>query len=437
MKGEIKCDSLCHAEISSKHLNTLYPIPENIIAKAHIKSIAQYNEFWQNSINKPEEFWGKLAKQELDWIKPFEKVLEGEFTNGECRWFSDGLINASYNCLDRHINAGKADKIAIFWEPDDEDIANEHMSKKTYSYNELLQEVSRLSNWLLMDAGMVSGKDVVTIYMPMIPYAVIAMLACARTGLIHNVVFGGFSAESLASRLSDSSSNLIITSDESMRAGKIIHYHQTVLKAINMLQDNQKSSMKILSLKRKSWSPLSTQNDDKIDILPDEHLNFYWWHEVIPHQSNIFKPIPRKGDDPLFMLYTSGSTGKPKGLVHGNAGYLLYALITSKWTFDMHENDRFGCMADIGWITGHTYGVYGPLSLGVSVTIFEGTPFFPDAGRLMRIIDRFKLTHLYTAPTVIRVLQKFADKYFHNSSLESLRVIGCVGEPINPEVINL
>lgn len=318
-------------------------------------------------------------------------------------------MNVAFNCVDRHAEKN-SDKVAIIWEGDEPGL------NRYVTFKKLKEETSRVANYL--NSQGVKKGDTVTIYMPMVPEAVFAMLGCARIGVTHNVVFAGFSAESLADRIIDSQSSILITADEGQRGGRTIHLKQISDKAISICNGIIR---KVLVFKR-----TGTQ-------VPWNSTLDTWWHDVIPNQSNYFKPVPVESEHPLFMLYTSGSTGKPKGLVHSSAGYLLYAAMTHHRVFDVKKDDIFGCLADIGWITGHSYIVYGPLCNGATTVLFESTPFYPDASRYWDTIDRLKITQLYTAPTVIRALRKLGEGPFDGYKLESLKVIGTVGEPISPD----
>ncbi|KAJ1977726.1 acetyl-coenzyme A synthetase 2 [Dimargaris xerosporica] len=372
----------------------------------------QYQAMYRQSLDDPNTFWGNLARELLDWHRPFSSVVSGTLQDGDVSWFGDGELNASYNCLDRHALA-HPDRVAIIHE------ADEVGQSQRYTYKELLQEVCRLAN-LLISFGLRKGNTV-AIYMPMVPQAVIAMLACARIGCIHSVVFAGFSAGSLAERILDANSAVVITSDEGRRGGRIIPTKRIVDDALKRCPAVKRCI--VYAHTKNADTPMNPARD-------------VWWHQVVSRQRPHCPPVPVNAEDPLFLLYTSGSTGKPKGVVHSTGGYLLGAAATVKYVFDVHEGDVFGCTADVGWITGHTYLVYGPLLLGVATVMFEGVPTYPDATRYWKLIENHKVTQFYTAPTAIRALRRLGDHWVTQCDLSSLRVIGSVGEPINPEAWN-
>ena len=385
----------------------LYKSSEPIVKNALV-SKSEYKELYQKSIDNPDEFWGEQALR-LDWFKPFSKISNYSYDkdNLTIKWFEDGFLNASYNCLDRHIDK-RGDKVAIIWEGDDPS------QSKKITYKELLDEVKRLSSGM-RSLGIKKG-DRVTIYMPMIPEAAVSMLACSRIGAIHSVVFGGFSPEALAGRIKDCKSEFIITADEGVRSGKTIPLKQNVDKALDKIEDFQKCIVVKRTGSKCSW-------DDARD---------YWYHDVIEIGEDD-SPEEMNAEDPLFILYTSGSTGKPKGVLHTTGGYLLYASITHQYIFDYHEDDIYWCTADVGWVTGHSYIIYGPLSNGATTLMFEGVPTYPDASRFWQIVDKYKVNILYTAPTAIRALMSLGDEHVKKTSRDSLRLLGTVGEPINPE----
>ncbi|CAB4412971.1 unnamed protein product [Rhizophagus irregularis] len=393
--------------------NTVHQVPSRLLdsskcPKPHIDSFEKYKKIYEESIKDPQAFWGKQAKELLHWHKPFETVLTGGLEHGDVAWFREGELNASYNCIDRHALANP-DKVAIIHE------ADEPGNSRRITYGELLHEVSRLAN-TLKSLGLKKG-DTVAIYMPMIPEAAVAFLACARLGLVHSVVFAGFSSEALRSRIIDASSKLVITADEGRRGGKTIH----TKKIVDVALEGCSTVEHVLVFRRTgSEVPFSAPRD-------------LWWHEELEKHRPYCPPEIVNAEDPLFLLYTSGSTGKPKGVVHATAGYLLGAAITFKYTFDYQENDVYGCMADIGWITGHTYIIYGPLLNGATTVLFESTPVYPTASRYWEVVAQHKITQLYTAPTAIRLLRRFGNDYVKGHDLSSLRIIGSVGEPINPE----
>ena len=368
-----------------------------------------YKKLYNQSITDPLSFWEEQGKR-LDWYTPYTKIRDYSYdiNNLYIKWYEDGVLNVSYNCIDRHIEK-LGDKVAIIWEGDDP------ADTKKITYKELLIEVCRFSNGL-KSLGINKG-DRVTIYMPMIPEAAVAMLACTRIGAIHSVVFGGFSPEALAGRLEDCNSKFIITSDEGVRGGKIIPLKSNVDMAISKVKDFEKC----IVVKR-------TGNDvpwnDKYD---------YWYHDLIDNSSDTFEPEKMSAEDPMFILYTSGSTGKPKGVLHTTGGYLVYASLTHQYVFDYHDDDIYWCTADVGWVTGHSYIIYGPLCNGATTVMFEGVPNYPTASRFWEIVDKHRINILYTAPTAIRALMSEGNKFLENTSRKSLRILGSVGEPINPE----
>jgi len=367
---------------------------------------------YQQSIDDPEAFWGREATR-LDWIKPFSKVKQTRWERDtvDIQWFADGTLNVCANCIDRHA-ATEPDRVAIIWEPDaEEDDA------RIICYGELLESVSRLANGLLsLD---VQRGDVVTIYMPMVPEAAVAMLACARIGAIHSVVFGGFSPEALAGRMTDGRSRVVITADEGRRGGKTVPLKTNVDEAIRHHQELQDGKVVVLQA-----------TGANINWCDDRDI---WMHELCASVSADCPPAEMNAEDPLFILYTSGSTGKPKGVLHTSGGYLVYAALTHEQVFDYRVGDVFWSAADVGWITGHSYIVYGPLANGATMVMYEGVPNYPDVGRLARIVDKHAVNVLYMAPTAIRSLMAEGDAATRNSSLDSLRLLGSVGEPINPE----
>ncbi len=389
--------------------NRTFPPAKEFSARAHISSFAEYEEIYRRSVEDPDGFWGEMAEKQLTWYKKWDKVLEYDFTKPEIKWFQGGKLNVSYNCLDRHIATSTRNKAAIIWEADDG-------SYKTYTYQQMYYEVNRFAN-VLKKHGVGRG-DRVTIYLPMIPELAISMLACARIGAIHSVVFGGFSAQALRDRIQDCKAKLIITSDRGVRGGR-----QVALKA------NADEALQECPTIEKM---IVVRRTDGIDMEPGRDL---WWHEEMNAVdiANYCEPEQMDAEDPLFILYTSGSTGKPKGVLHTTGGYLLYTNLTFKWIFDYHEEDIHFCTADIGWVTGHSYIVYGPLSLGATSLMFEGVPTYPDAGRFWSIVDKHKVNIFYTAPTAIRALMREGEGFVQKHDLSSLRVLGTVGEPINPE----
>tara|TARA_A100001037_G_scaffold170509_2_gene153149 strand:+ start:1212 stop:3167 length:1956 start_codon:yes stop_codon:yes gene_type:complete len=375
-----------------------------------------YDDLYAESIKSPEIFWGKHG-QRIDWIKPYTKVKNTSYkkNNISIQWFEDGTLNISANCIDRHLR-DNSQKKAIIWESDDGEVT------RIYTYQQLYEEVSKFGN-VLKNLGTKKG-DRVTIYMPMIPEATFAMLACARIGAIHSVVFGGFSPEALAGRIHDCKSKIIITADEGIRGGKIIPLKANVddaIKIANGLGTEVEKSLVIQRTGNKiSWDP-------SIDT---------WYHEEIEKVSDSCPPEEMAAEDPLFILYTSGSTGKPKGVLHTSGGYIVYASMTHQYIFDYKPDDVYWCAADVGWITGHSYIVYGPLSNAATVVMYEGLPNHPNASRCWEIIDKYSVNIFYTAPTAIRALMGAGDEYVKCTDRSSLRLLGTVGEPINPEAWN-
>ncbi len=393
------------------HEDRLFKPSEEISKNAHISSFDHYKALCKKANENYEEFWADLANELLIWNKPFTKILN-EDNAPFYKWFEDGKLNASHNCLDRHLKT-QPDKPALIFEADDG-------SNKVVTFRELYEQVCQLANGL-KKLNLGTGERVI-IYLPMTIEAVVAMQACARIGLTHSVVFGGFSAKSIQERIADAQAKLVITADFQFRGGKKIPLKTAVDEALAM--GGCGCIEKVIVLKR---------SDDGIDLSPNDLL----WQDLIKDQPKDCEPVFVGAEHPLFLLYTSGSTGKPKGVQHSTAGYLLHAMNTSRWTFDIHANDIYWCTADVGWITGHTYVAYGPLALGVTQVIFEGVPTYPDASRFWQIIEKHKISIFYTAPTAIRALIKASEvnpktdpkKY----DLTSLRLLGTVGEPINPE----
>lgn len=386
-----------------------FPPSKEFSDKAHIKSMKQYEELYKWSVEDPEGFWAEMAGENLTWFKKWDKVLEWSFEKPYIKWFQGGQLNASYNCLDRFIDTPVRNKAAIIWEADDG-------SYKTYTYQQLYYEVNRFAN-VLKKHGVTKG-DRVTIYLPMIPELPIAMLACARIGAIHSVVFGGFSSQALKDRIQDCQAKLLITADRGVRGGRLVPLKANADAALHECPCVEK----VIVVRR----------TDGVDMEPERDL---WWHEEMNARDigDYCEPEWMDAEDPLFILYTSGSTGKPKGVLHTTGGYLLYTNLTFKWIFDYHDEDIHFCTADIGWVTGHSYIVYGPLSSAATSLMFEGIPTYPDPGRFWDIVDKHRVNIFYTAPTAIRALMREGEDWVNRHDLSSLRLLGTVGEPINPE----
>jgi len=386
----------------------VYSVPAHISESAHVKDMETYKKMYDESINDPEGFWGKMANEYISWFRPFTDVKFGDFQNGNVSWFLNGQLNASYQCLDRHLKE-RGDKVAILWEGDDpKDVRH-------VTYKELHRDVCKLANAL--KAYGVRKGDNVAIYMPMVPEAAVAMLACARIGAPHSMVFAGFSAEALRDRILDANAKVLITADEGLRGGRVVHLKQTADEALVACPSVQH----VFLYKRTGNSHVAFHAPRDV-----------WMHEAMAQQKPYCPCETMDSEDVLFLLYTSGSTGKPKGVQHTTGGYMLYATITSKYVFDIHPDSVYACVADVGWITGHTYIVYGPLSLGATTMMFESVPTYPNPSRYWEMVDKHKITIFYTSPTAIRALMKFGDEPVKKYKLDSLRVLGTVGEPINP-----
>ncbi|MEM7362459.1 MAG: acetate--CoA ligase [Pseudomonadota bacterium] len=384
-----------------------YPIPDDARQRALINN-EQYLTMYDASINDPETFWSEQANEFLDWQTPWQQLTDSDFMKGEARWFIGGKLNACYNCIDRHLPK-RADQTAIIWEGDDPETSAE------ISYSEVHEKICRLAN-ALKSRGVKKG-DRVCIYMPMIPEAAYAMLACTRIGAVHSVVFGGFSPQSLSDRILDSDCQTVITADEGLRGGKPV--------------------------------PLKANTDEALQNCPNVHTVIVvertggnigwkegrdvWYHEITASASDECEPEWMDSEDPLFILYTSGSTGKPKGVLHTTGGYLLHASMTHRYVFDYQDGDIYWCTADVGWVTGHSYIVYGPLANGATTLMFEGVPNYPDSSRCWQVVDKHRVNIFYTAPTALRALMGQGDEFVTETSRQSLRLLGSVGEPINPE----
>ncbi len=388
-------------------MTEIFPVPADFAKNALIDE-KTYGEWYERSVKDPDGFWGEHGKR-LDWIKPFSKVKDVSFSGDvHVRWFEDGTLNVAANCLDRHL-ATRGDQTAIIWEGDDPN-ESEHIT-----YRDLHERVCRLAN-SMTSLGVGKG-DRVTIYLPMIPEAAVAMLACARIGAVHSIVFGGFSPDALGGRLQDCDSSLLITADEGLRGGRKVALKANADKAL----ETSWSVKNVIVVKR---------TGGKIHMVSGRD---HWYHELVEQASPVHQAAEMNAEDPLFILYTSGSTGKPKGVLHTTGGYLVYASMTHQYVFDYHEGDVYWCTADVGWVTGHSYIVYGPLANGAITLMFEGIPTYPDASRFWQVVDKHKVNIFYTAPTAIRSLMREGEELVKTTSRASLRLLGSVGEPINPE----
>ena len=385
----------------------VYPVPADVASHAYIDD-AKYQEMYKRSIDDPEGFWGEQAEEFLDWFKKWDKVMDYDYHKADIKFFQGGKLNVSYNCLDRHLDS-RGDQVAIIWEGDDP------ATDKKITYRELHAEVCRFAN-ALKALGVEKG-DRVCIYLPMIPEAAVSMLACARIGAVHSIVFGGFSPDSLRDRINDSECKVIITADEGRRGGRTVP-----LKANADEACEKTPSIAHMVVVRCTGGDASWR--DGRDV---------WYHEIVEAASADCPPEEMDAEDPLFILYTSGSTGKPKGVCHTTGGYNLYTAITHKYVFDYHDGDIYWCTADVGWVTGHSYIVYGPLTNGATTLMFEGVPTYPDASRFWQVVDKHKVNIFYTAPTALRSLMGAGDDFVTKTSRKSLRILGSVGEPINPE----
>jgi acetyl-CoA synthetase len=387
--------------------DTLFPVPEWALSHAWVTD-AKYKTMYAASIADPDKFWGEHGKR-LNWIKPYTKVKNTNFDGDvSIKWFEDGTLNASYNCVDRHLPL-RADQTAILWEGDDP------KDSKHVSYAELHQNVCRLAN-VLKSLGVKKG-DRVTIYMPMIPETAYAMLACARIGAVHSVIFAGFSPDSIAGRIKDCASTIVLTADEGLRGSRKIPLKASVDEALTQCPE----VTTVLVYKRTGEKVGWVEGRDR------------WWDDEMAKASSDCPPAEMSAEDPLFILYTSGSTGKPKGVLHTTGGYLVFTSMTHQYVFDYHDGDIYMCTADVGWVTGHSYIVYGPLANGATTVMFEGVPNYPDSSRFWQIIDKHKINIFYTAPTAIRALMREGEAPVKKTSRKSLRLLGSVGEPINPE----
>ncbi len=382
--------------------------PEELSKKAYIKNLDEYRRIYDRAVKDPTGFWNEMAR-ELTWFRKWDKVFEADFKEAKHAWFLGGKLNVAYNCVDRHLQGWKKNKAAIIWEGDIGD-------SRTLTYQQLYHEVCRFAN-VLKKHGVKKG-DRVSIYLPMVPELPIAMLACARIGAIHSVVFGGFSTDALKDRIKDCDSRMLICSDGYYRAGRVIRSKDNADQAV------QDTNVKDVIVVRRAGI--------EVNMVPGRDC---WWDEEMKADdiANTCEPVVLDSEDPLFILYTSGSTGKPKGVLHTQAGYLLYTNLTFKWIFDVKEDDTYWCTADIGWITGHSYIVYGPLSFGATTLMFEGVPSYPHPDRFWDIVEKYQVNIFYTAPTALRAMMKEGDDWPNKHDLRSLRILGSVGEPINPE----
>ncbi|HEY4990234.1 MAG TPA: acetate--CoA ligase [Opitutaceae bacterium] len=375
-------------------------------AQANLGSQALYKRLYAESVNTPEKFWGRQARELLAWRRPFKKVLNWKLPHA--KWFESGRLNVAENCLDRHLTSGRSNKAAIIFEGEPGDV-------RTLTYRQLHQEVCKMAH-ALTKLGLKKG-DRAAIYMPMVPEAAVAMLACARLGVIHTVIFGGFSSEAIKDRVNDCQARVVITADGGWRRGKVVELKANVDRAL----PGTPSVERVIVLRRTGQAVTMVEGRDR------------WWHDVVAGEKTTHKAAAFGSEHPLYILYTSGSTGKPKGVLHTSAGYLLGVHLTMKYVFDLKEDDVYFCTADVGWVTGHSYVVYGPLSAGATVLMYEGAPNHPEPDRFWELIDKHQATILYTAPTAIRAFMRWGDDYLKRHSLASLRLLGSVGEPINPE----
>ena len=381
--------------------------PKNKASRtSHISSLDHYKNLYEDSIKSPDNFWGKIAKR-IDWFEPWDRVSNYNFNKGKINWFNGGKLNASYNCIDRHINAGYGNEVAIIWE------GNDPKQSRKFTYSDLLKEVSLFAN-ALKSLGVQKG-DRVCLYMQMIPELAIAVLACARIGAVHSVVFGAFSSDSLRDRINDSECKILVTQDTGVRGNK---------QNIPMKENADRAVAETPSIQQ---VVVVKRTGEKVSM--DSELDI-WWHEAISGESPICEPEIMEAEDPLFILYTSGSTGKPKGVLHTTGGYLVYTSFTHELIFDYNPGDIYWCTADLGWITGHSYIVYGPLSNRATTIMFEGVPNYPDYGRFWDVVDKHKVNQFYTAPTALRALMKEGDDWVNSRDLSSLCLLGTVGEPI-------
>ena len=384
----------------------MYQPKNNVLQNFHVSSLDHYKKMYEDSVKYPEKFWGEISER-IDWVEPWDNVSDYNFKKGKISWFSGGKLNASYNCIDRHIDAGFGDEIAIIWE------GNDPKQSKKFTYSDLLKEVSLFAN-ALKSLGVQKG-DRVCLYMQMIPELAIAVLACARIGAVHSVVFGAFSSDSLRDRINDSECKILVTQDTGVRGVK----HNIPMKENADRAVRETPSIQQVVVVKRTGEKVSM--DSEMDI---------YWHEAISGESPICEPEIMDAEDPLFILYTSGSTGKPKGVLHTTGGYLVFTSFTHELVFNYKPGDIYWCTADLGWITGHSYIIYGPLSNKATTIMFEGVPNYPDYGRFWDVVDKHKVNQFYTAPTALRALMKEGDDWVNSRDLSSLRLLGTVGEPI-------
>ncbi|MCA8983846.1 MAG: acetate--CoA ligase [Planctomycetaceae bacterium] len=382
-----------------------FPPPAQFVPRVSFKTEAEYQAAWDHAERDPAGYWGRLANENLTWDVPFQTAMSGDMP--ETKWFLGGKLNASSQCLDRHLET-LGNKAAIIWEGEPGD-------SRVLRYQDLHREVCRFAN-VLKRMGIQTG-DRVTLYMPMVPELAIAMLACARIGATHSIIFGGFSSDAVAERNNDAQAKLVVTADAGWRRGKEVPLKAAVDESLA----KSPSVQKVIVYQR---------TGAEVTMVPDRD---YWWHELMEHESAECEATPVDSEHPLFILYTSGSTGKPKGVLHTTAGYMLGTTMSTRWVFDLSETDTYWCTADIGWVTGHSYVVYGPLSNGATTVMYEGAPNWPDEGRFWQLIEKYRVSLFYTAPTAIRAFMKWGDHWPQQSDLSSLRLLGTVGEPINPE----
>jgi len=385
----------------------LYDVPADVAAKAYINN-DKYNEMYQRSISDPEGFWAEQAEEFIDWFKPWNKVWDWDYDEATIAWFEGAKLNVSYNCLDRHL-ASRGDQVAVIWEGDDPGV------DKKITYRQLHEDVCKFAN-VLKSRGVEKG-DRVSIYMPMVPEVVVAMLACARIGAIHSIVFGGFSPEALKDRILDSDCRVVITADEGLRGARPVPLKANADKALESCPNVHTVVVVKCTGADSAWH-------EERDV---------WYHDLMSAASSDCPAEPMDAEDPLFILYTSGSTGKPKGVLHTTGGYILFAAMTHKYVFDCHDGDVYWCTADVGWVTGHSYIVYGPLANGATTLVFEGIPTYPDASRFWQVVDKHQVNIFYTAPTALRALMGQGNALVEKTSRKSLKLLGTVGEPINPE----